>query len=285
MATPRVLVVEGNISQVRERNVAVGGRATSVAYSALLQELEPTLTCDVVYPADAEPRLPAGVALGDYDGVAITGSALNVYDSGAPILRQIELARQVFAAGVPMFGSCWGLQVAVTAAGGVIRRNPKGREFGFARRLALTPAGRTHAMYADKPDVFEAICVHLDDVESLPPGAVVLAGNEVSAVQAAAFAHQRGVFWGTQYHPEYSFADLAATACRYGAVLVKEGLFESEASLASFADEMQQLENRPPPKHLMWRHGLGAALADPRPRYTELRQWLVTLVLPRCALR
>jgi GMP synthase (glutamine-hydrolysing) len=285
MATPRVLIVEGNIAQVRERHVTAGGRVTSAAYSALLQELAPTLACDVVYPADAAPRLPAGVALGDYDGVAITGSALNVYDGGAAIDRQIELARQVFAAGVPLFGSCWGLQVAVTAAGGVIRRNPKGREFGFARRLALTAAGRAHAMYADKPDVFEAICVHLDDVEALPAGAIVLAGNDVSAVQAVVFSSQRGVFWGTQYHPEYSFADLAATARRYGTALVKEGLFESEAGLATFADEMRQLEQRPPPKHLLWRYGLGAALADPRPRYTELRQWLATLVLPRRARR
>jgi GMP synthase (glutamine-hydrolysing) len=208
-----------------------------------------------------------------------------VYDGGAAIDRQLELARQVFAAGVPMFGSCWGLQVAVTVAGGLIRRNPRGREFGFARRLVLTPAGRAHAMYADKPDVFEAICVHLDDVEALPAGATVLAGNDVSAVQAVVFSDQRGVFWGTQYHPEYSFADLAATARRYGPVLVKEGLFESEAGLAIFADEMRQLEQRPPPKHLMWRHGLGAALAAPRPRYTELRQWLGTLVLPRRARR
>jgi GMP synthase (glutamine-hydrolysing) len=283
MAAPRVLVVEGNIAKVRERHVAAGGRVTSAAYSALLQELAPTLLCDVVYPADTEPRLPAGVALSDYDGVAITGSALNVYDGGAAIDRQLELARQVFAAGVPMFGSCWGLQVAVTAAGGVIRRNPKGREFGFARRLSLTPAGRAHAMYAEKPDVFEAICVHLDDVETLPAGAAVLAGNDVSAVQAAVFNFQGSVFWGTQYHPEYSFADLAATARRYGTVLVGEGLFESEAGLGTFADEMRQLEQRPAPKHLLWRHGLGAALAEPRSRYTELRQWLATLVLPRRA--
>ncbi len=70
--------------------------------------------------------------------------------------RQIELAKAVFAAGVPFFGSCWGLQVAVTAAGGEVRANPRGREFGFARRILLTEAGREHRLFAGKPAAFEA---------------------------------------------------------------------------------------------------------------------------------
>ena len=70
--------------------------------------------------------------------------------------RQIELAKAVFAAGVPCFGSCWGLQVGVAAAGGTVVRDPRGREFGFARRIMLSAVGRDHAMFQGKPEVFEA---------------------------------------------------------------------------------------------------------------------------------
>ena len=43
-----------------------------------------------------------------------------------------------------MFGSCWGLQVITAAAGGSVRKNPKGREIGFGRGIRLTEAGRKH---------------------------------------------------------------------------------------------------------------------------------------------
>ena len=155
------------------------------------------------------------MGLEDYDGVTMTGSALNIYNGGAPVTRQIDLAKAVFAAGVPFFGSCWGLQVAVTAAGGEVRANPRGREFGFARRILLTDAGREHPLFAGKPAVFEAPTVHRDEIASLPAGAAMLAANDFG-VQAASFTHGRGTFWGVQYHPEYDYLDIAATAERYG---------------------------------------------------------------------
>jgi hypothetical protein len=40
---------------------------------------------DIVRPADQEPKLPDGVALADYDGAVITGSALNIHSRSAAI--------------------------------------------------------------------------------------------------------------------------------------------------------------------------------------------------------
>ena len=73
----------------------------------------------------------------------------------------------------------WGLQVVVTAAGGSVRKNPKGREIGFGRGIRLTEAGRKHPMYIGKLDVFNAPTVHLDEVDMLPPGstASMICGN------------------------------------------------------------------------------------------------------------
>jgi GMP synthase (glutamine-hydrolysing) len=282
MSDARILVIDGNRLATREKQVAAGGRPSGEGYAAVLQALA-SVHCDIVRPADAAIELPTGVALTDYDGVAMTGSALNVYDGGAHIERQIELARAVLDSGVPFFGSCWGMQVAVTAAGGRVRRNPRGREFGYGRRIELNAAGREHPMFRGKPAVFEAITVHSDEIELLPPGAVALATNEMG-LQAVELRHGRGTFWGVQYHPEYSFAEIAATALRYG-LLIDEGLFASAAERDLFVAELRSLMQDPADRHLSWKHGLGPAMRDPRLKLAELGNWLELQVMPRARQR
>ena len=282
MARPAILVIDGNRAATRAQQVAAGGQPTGEGYAEVLTRLAP-VRCEIVRPADGEVRLAAG-GLAGYDGVAITGSALNVYDGGPHIERQIELARAVLESGVPLFGSCWGLQVAVCAAGGRVRRNPRGREFGFARRIELAAQGRHHPMFTGKPAVFEAITVHRDDVEALPEGAVVLASNDMG-VQALEVRHGRGTFWGVQYHPEYSFAEIAATTLRYGAALIEEGLFADRVELDAFVADLRGLVRDPRDRRLTWKHGLGSALQEEVSRLAELRNWLEQRVLPFAGAR
>ena len=278
MTGPRILVIDGNVAQVRERQRAALGYDSGMGYSRMLQRLDASLQIDVVLAADGEVRLPAG-GIENYDGVTMTGSALNIYNGGEPVTRQIELAKAVFAAGVPFFGSCWGLQVAVTAAGGEVRANPRGREFGFARRIALTDAGVQHRLFAGKPAAFEAPCVHRDEIARLPAGATVLAQNEFG-VQAAAFTWRAGTFWGVQYHPEYDYLDIAAAAERYGETLVAEGMFRDVPALAAFAADLRALQANPADSALLWKHGLGPAMQTETLRLLEIRNWLGAKVLP-----
>ena len=283
MARPKILVIDGNRAATREQQVAAGGQPSGEGYAQVLQSLA-EVSADIVRPADGEVRFAPGTGLGSYDGVAITGSALNIYDGGLHIERQIELARAVFAEGVPFFGSCWGLQVAVCAAGGRVRRNPRGREFGFARRIALGEAGRGHVMFTGKPTVFEAITVHRDDVDQLPDGAVVLASNDMG-LQALELRHGRGTFWGVQYHPEYSYNEIAATALRYGEALLADRLFADQAELEAFVTDMRLLMQDPRDQRLTWKHGLGAAMQDEASKLAELRNWLQQQVLPHTRRR
>ncbi len=278
MNRPRVLVIDGNRAATREQQIAAGGHSSGEGYAEVLRQLEP-LDCDIVRPADGEVRLPAGVALADYDGVAITGSALNIYDGGAPIERQLTLASAVFDSGVPFFGSCWGLQVAVTVAGGRVRPNPLGREFGFARRVTLNEAGRAHRMYGGKPPVFEAVTVHRDDIAQLPAGAVELASSDMG-LQAVELRHGRGVFWGVQYHPEYSYAEIAATTLRYAPVLLEEQLFGGRPELDGFVADLRALQLNPRDRRLTWKHGLGPAMQDEQLKLAELRNWVALRVVP-----
>ena len=282
MSVARVLIIDGNVASVRSQYEALIGYDTGTGYGRALRRLAPDIACDIVYPADAEPRLPPGVALQSFDGVAITGSALCISDGGAAVMRQVELVRAVFEAGVPIFGSCWGLQVAVAAAGGSVRPNPRGREFGFARRVLLSSMGREHALFADKPVVFEAPTVHRDDIEALPPGATTLAANDMG-LQAAAFSYRRGSFWGVQYHPEYDYLDLSAVARRYGAALIDSGLFADLAGIEAFITDMRALHDNPDDPPRLWKYGLGPAMREERLRRAELRNWLRAQVLPRSA--
>ena len=284
MTATRILVIDGNIAQVRARQAAALGYDSGVGYRRVLHRIDASLQIDIVLAADGAAEFPLGVSLDDYDGVTMTGSALNIYNGGAPVTRQIDLAKTVFAAGIPFFGSCWGLQVAVTAAGGEVHANPQGREFGFARRILLTDAGREHPLYAGKPAVFEAPTVHRDGIAALPSGAEVLARNDFG-VQAAAFTCGRGTFWGVQYHPEYDYVDVAATAERYGDTLVTEGMFRDRPALENFVAELRALQADPSDATLLWKHALGPSVQNQEMRLLEIRNWLNAQVLPRSRRR
>lgn len=275
----RILVIDGNEIATRTKHVSVGGTDSGNGYAATLQRLDKDIETDIVRPADEVPKLPEGVAVGDYDGAVITGSALNIYSLEPAVERQVELVKAVFAAGVPCFGSCWGLQVGVTAAGGKVVRNPRGREFGFGRRITLTQAGRDHAMFQGKPEVFEAPTVHMDTVESLPAGSTPLAHNDMGLQAAEIKLKNGGTFWGVQYHPEYSCKEIAAMARRYADTLIRDGLAKDRADLDALAADLTELNDNPDNARLAWRFGVGPAITDTSMRLAELKNWLDRQVL------
>jgi GMP synthase (glutamine-hydrolysing) len=285
MPAPRLLVLEGNTPEARDAQVAAGGTVASQGYGALLQELLPNAVVDVCFPADAGVNLPNGQALEGYDGVAITGSSLHVYEGGPAVMQQIELAKAVLKANTPVFGSCWGLQVLTVAAGGVVRRNPKGREVGFGRSITLTEAGRKHPMYNGKHNVFNAPTVHLDEVETLAPGTTVLATNVVSDVQSAEIRCNGAVAWGVQYHPEYALREVATIVRRIGKRLINEGFFQDEADINIFAGDLDVLDANPAEKRLSWRYGISKNVLDKRLRTGEVANWIEYQVLPTRAKR
>jgi GMP synthase (glutamine-hydrolysing) len=281
---PRLLVCEGNTAELRVKQVTAGGQVMSDGYADLLHQLLPGAVVDICYPADPGANLPLG-GLEGYDGVAITGSALNVYDGGPAIAPQIELARAVLKSKTPLFGSCWGLQVVTVAAGGTVRPNPKGRELGIARRVALTEAGRDHPMYAGKAGVFDAVTVHLDEVETLAPGTTVLAANAQSDVQAAEIEVEGATAWCVQYHPEFTLTDMAAIMRRYGRRLVSEGFFADETARDAYVADLETLDREPDNKPLAWRYGIDETVLNPGIRTAELANWITHQVLPARAKR
>ena len=250
-----------------------GGTEAGELYRRMLLRLAPDARIDVVHPADAE-ALPEGVALETYDGAAWTGSNLSVYDDDPRVRVQIELARSIYAARLPTFGSCWAAQLSAVAAGGRCAPNPRGREFGVARSITLSAEGVAHPLYRGKPSVFEAFTSHADEVVDLPPGGTVLASNRFSGVQALSVEHESGWFWALQYHPEYDPHELASLGRLRADELVRQGTFPDRAAADAFNEKLEKLHADPSRSDIARELGLGPDVLDPERRTLEVRNWI-----------
>jgi GMP synthase (glutamine-hydrolysing) len=241
----------------------------------------PDIRCTPLNIADGG-ALPLGTGLADFDGVMFPGSPLHIYDRAPSVTRQIDFARAVFVAGVPAWGSCWGLQLATVALGGSVRRNPLGRELPIARAIKVTEAGRAHPLLDSRPAVFDALCSHLDEIETLPSNSQVLAANELSSIQAIATKTPCGSsFLGTQYHPEHTLAVSAALIEMRATELVEEGFGTEQSEIVAIAADYRALAIEPTRRDLIWRYGIASEIIDPIRRTTEIGNWLRTIVEPR----
>ena len=203
-----ILIFEGN----HEGLVTKASDGTLIwaaeRYGAVLQGLDRKLQISITRPHfTADPALP--VHWPDIDGVVFTGAG--VYwsadaEEAAPARKIMEAA---LARSLPVFGSCYGMQLGVAVLGGRIQANPSGPEIAIARDIQVNDAGQKHALYQNKPVRFDALCMHRDDVLDTGQGVSVLSSNVHCAVQAVAAKTQDIHFWGVQYHPELHFSDIA----------------------------------------------------------------------------
>lgn len=269
-----ILIVEGNTQESRGLTAATGAATQGELYHKTLLALKADIACDTVYPADEGVPLPTGLELEGYDGIIWTGSSLNIYNSEPAITRQIDFMKSCFARKVKIFGSCWGLQVAVVAAGGEVAQNLKGREIGIARDIQLTALGRQHPLYKNKSVAFDAVAIHLDHVVSLPEGTTILSGNDMSRVQALEIRQGSAVFWGVQYHPEFDLDYMAMLFEKYKTMMIEEGFCPDEAAVDRLSSDFRMAQYEPGRAEIIAHHNLGADVLDPCYRLQEISNWL-----------
>jgi len=280
----RLLVLDAYAREGRAKLVRGGATEAGPLYGECVRALNPKAEVEIGFPADADWTPPE--ALEQFDGMLWSGSSLTIHVADDPqVTRQIELARRGFEAGVPAHGSCWAAQLAVVAAGGECRRNPRGREFGVSRKIRQTGSGTAHPMYEGKPAVFDALTSHQDEIQTLPLGAKVLATNEFTRVQAVAVEHGRGRFWAVQYHPEYHLHEIARQAHIRTADLIEQGSFADETGAAAWVHDLEVLHKNPDRSDIAWRYGIDADVVDPAIRLRELANWLAHEVEPRARRR
>jgi GMP synthase (glutamine-hydrolysing) len=133
-------------------------------------------------------------------GIIVTGSPLSVTEQTTWMEELGEDLLRVGAQGSPVLGVCFGHQLLGRAAGGAVVVNPRGREIGTVR-VQLTEPGRKDPLFAWAAQAreIEVQATHLDAVDPLPPGAIVLASNENTAAQAFRLSETVAA---VQFHPE-----------------------------------------------------------------------------------
>jgi GMP synthase (glutamine-hydrolysing) len=123
--------------------------------------------------------------------IILSGGPSSVYADGAPTLAGGDL----FGAGVPVFGMCYGFQMMAQVMGGEVSATGL-REYGRTPVRVSEPG----TLLADIPAEHKVWMSHGDQVVAAPEGFTVLASTDVTPV--AAFEDTARGLAGVQWHPE-----------------------------------------------------------------------------------
>jgi len=122
--------------------------------------------------------------------IILSGGPSSVYEDGAP-----QISADIFGAGVPVFGMCYGFQLMARALGGEVAHTGA-REYGRTPVSVSAPG----TLLADLPAAHNVWMSHGDSVVAAPEGFDVLASTAVTPV--AAFENLSTGLAGVQWHPE-----------------------------------------------------------------------------------
>jgi len=128
--------------------------------------------------------------LGTAKGIIISGGPSSVYAADAPIFP-----RELFDAGIPILGICYGHQVLAHRLGGVVKPG-RTHEYGKAT-LYVIQGDSILAGLRKKETVWMS---HGDEVVRIPPGFQLLAKSD--SCRVATMGDNQRKFYGLQFHPE-----------------------------------------------------------------------------------
>ena len=274
------LIIDGYPKESREEFESAGMTGAGILYSEMLLKYLPGASFDIMYASDEEVLLPEKVNLGEYDGLLWPGCNLTVYKKdNNRVKKMLDLCDRAYEIGIPQFGTCWGIQIAVYVAGGEIKLNPKGREIGIGRKITLTEAGKKHPMFKGKPPVYSHFMSHDDEVVVLPKGTINLAGSDYTKIQAVDVQYKKGRFWGIQYHPEYDLHQMARLMVAREKALTDLGFFDGNKDFNDYINRLEDLHKNPDKKPLRWQLGIYDDILSDSIRQCEFKNWLDEMIL------
>ena len=223
---PRLLVVE------HERGTGPGWWEGWLASAGL--QLDVRTPYDTSAGGRAElPRLDG------YAGLLVLGGAMGPTDDDAcpwlPATR--ALLADAVSAGLPTFGICLGAELMAVACGGHVRRGTTGPELGVLT-ISRQPAAADDPVFAALPDQARVLQWHWEEIDQLPPGAVLLASSPSYRHQAFRLGDAA---WGVQGHPEVT-PDIAAQWAREDSPLLREAGRLPDDLLAEVRAASQELQ-------------------------------------------
>ena len=205
MKNLNLLVVEGNLQKENEnfKQNGIPTHAESLKESLLYYTND--LNIDVFNPCSEKNFDKILPEIKKYHGLIWGGSSLNIYNDCIEIKRQIAFMKECFKNINKILAICWGMQVAVTAAGGSVKKATNGAHIGIANNIEINENGINHPLYKSKCKTFNSPAFNFDEVETLPEGAIHLASNKINKIQSVNFKSGVSDVWGLQYHPEITY--------------------------------------------------------------------------------
>jgi GMP synthase (glutamine-hydrolysing) len=131
-------------------------------------------------------------------GIILSGGPRSVSQPGSP-----RCDPAVFAAGIPVLGICYGMQLMTDALGGAVAPAPQ-REYGQAT-VTVGPQGARRTLLGGVPERLKVWASHGDFVAVAPPGFEVLATSPNAPVAAMAAADRP--LYGLLFHPEVAHTE------------------------------------------------------------------------------
>ena len=199
-----ILIVEGNLKEENKNFSDAGIQTHTESLKESLNFLFSNLNFDVFNPSSNNNIDKIKAKLSHYDGLIWGGSSLNIYNNTPEINNQIEFMKECQKTVKNILAICWGLQVAVTAAGGEVKK-ASAPHIGIAEEISLNENGILNPIYKGKNKKFNSPAFNIDEVVSLPKNAICLASNKVNRIQSMYFEINKCKIWGLQYHPEITY--------------------------------------------------------------------------------
>ena len=227
-----ILICEGNTPEEGKIFQDVGIPTHTESLKESLAYYSKNLKIDVLNPClelnlnEVIPKLKT------YDGLIWGGSSLNIYNDTPEIKRQISFMKECFKSVRKILGICWGMQVAVTAAGGEVKKGANGSHIGIANNIQITNEGLNNPLYQDKKNKFNTPAFNFDEVVTTPKGAVCLASNKINKIQGLNFKTGISEIWGLQYHPEITYQKMVdIIKFRKDALIKNKNRFKNEEEI------------------------------------------------------
>ena len=201
----KILIVEGNLREENQSFTDGGIKTHTESLKDSIAYFTDKIEIDVVNPSSDKNISEKVTDLDKYDGLIWGGSSLNIYNDTIEIRRQIEFMRECQKKIKKILAICWGLQVAVTVAGGQVKRCTNGSHRGIALNIEINNEGLQHPIYKNKGKIFNTHAFNFDEVATLPKNSKLLASNPINKVMGVNFQTAVSDIWGIQYHPEITY--------------------------------------------------------------------------------
>ena len=227
----KILIVEGNLEEENNTFTKAGIQTHTQSLKESLDYLSKEIMIDIVNPSSDNNIDSFNDKLHSYDGLIWGGSSLNIYNDTPEIKRQIEFMKNCQKKVKNILGICWGMQVAVTAAGGQVKK-ANVSHVGIAKEIELNEEGLKHPLYKDKEKKFNSAAFNYDEVVKIPECGICLASNKVNKVQSLYFEVNKTRVWGLQYHPEITYEKMISLInFRRKKLIEDRKVFENENDL------------------------------------------------------